>query len=95
MGQMGKIGAYKLTEEKAQIIKQLLETGDYTHQQIGDFFGVSREHITKINQGQRWNEEIRQYELKRSNDFRQFTDPKPRKNYGIKITLPDGTKLDL
>ena len=47
-------GASKLNEEKVELIKQLLNTGDFTHQQIGDLFGVSREHITHINTGYRW-----------------------------------------
>ncbi len=70
----------KLTQEKAEIIKQLLSTGDWTHQQIADFFGVSRTMVTKINGGQRWNDEIRSFEMrdnqrpKKSNDFREFTD---------------------
>lgn len=94
MGRMGKIGSSKLNEDKVEIIKELLDMGDYTHKQIGDFFGVSREMITKINMGHRWNENNRKYEVKRSNDFRQFTEPK-KTNYGIKITLPDGTELEL
>lgn len=75
----------KLTQEKADIIKELLATGDWTHKQIGQFFGVSREMITKINMGQRWNDDIRSFEMrdnqgpKKSNDFREFTDtPKTR-----------------
>ena len=98
---MGHIGAWKLNEEKVVIIKDLLNTGDYTHQQIADLFGVSREHITKINQGQRWNDEIKSFRMKTGNDFREFT---PKNNnvrrtemeiQSIIIKLKDGTELEL
>lgn len=75
------IGSHgKLTEEKAQIIKQLLSTGEYTHQEIANFFGVSRGLITKINLGKRWNDEQRSFEMRtpRSNDFRDFGDEVPK-----------------
>lgn len=98
---MGHIGAWKLNEEKVVIIKDLLNTGDYTHQQIADLFGVSREHITKINQGQRWNDDIKSFRMKTGNDFREFT---PKNNnvrrtemeiQSIIIKLKDGTELEL
>lgn len=98
---MGHIGAWKLNEEKVGIIKDLLNTGDYTHQQIADLFGVSREHITKINQGQRWNDDIKSFRMKTGNDFREFT---PKNNnvrrtemeiQSIIIKLKDGTELEL
>ena len=98
---MGHIGAWKLNEEKVVIIKELLDMGDYTHQQIADLFGVSREHITKINQGQRWNDEIKSFRMKTGNDFRDFT---PKNNnvrrtemeiQSIIIKLKDGTELEL
>ena len=80
----------KLTEERAEVIKALLNAGEHTHQQIAnlvmDIWGVSisREMITKINLGMRWNEERRSFKMKKkeysgpqgsikSNDFRQFT----------------------
>ena len=98
---MGHIGAWKLNEEKVVIIKDLLNTGDYTHQQIADLFGVSREHITKINQGQRWNDDIKSFRMKTGNDFREFT----TKNNNVRrtemeiqsiiIKLKDGTELEL
>lgn len=79
------IGSHgKLTEEKAEIIKSLLKTGDYTHQHIADFFGVSRPMVTKINAGTRWNDDIRSFEMrdnqgpKKSNDFRDFGDELPK-----------------
>ena len=95
------IGASKLNEEKVGIIKDLLNMGDYTHQQIADLFGVSREHITKINQGQRWNDDIKSFRMKTGNDFREFT-PKNRnvkrtemEIQSIIIKLKDGTELEL
>lgn len=95
------IGASKLNEEKVVIIKDLLDMGDYTHQQIADLFGVSREHITKINQGQRWNDDIKSFRMKTGNDFREFT-PKNRnvkrtemEIQSIIIKLTDGTELEL
>lgn len=96
---MGHIGAWKLNEEKVGIIKDLLNTGDFTHQQIADLFGVSREHITKINQGQRWNDDNKSFRMKTSNDYRQFTDTPQTRNKlkvrSITITLEDGRELDL
>jgi len=49
------IGAHKLNIEKVRIIKDLLEIGEYTHQQIADLFGVSRTLITHINTNKRWD----------------------------------------
>lgn len=92
------IGASKLNEQKVEIIRDLLNTGDYTHQQIADIFEVSREHITAINQGRRWNSETKSYVMKTSNDYRQFTNPRPSRNKvkvsKITITLTDGTELE-
>ena len=110
------IGAWKLNPDDVKVIKDLLELGK-THQSIGDMFGVSREHITKIANGQRWNEETNSFimkdekeittdskeekeidwitnlpiEPKRSNDFRQFTQPNieigyiPSENEGLNL----------
>jgi hypothetical protein len=41
----------KLSATQVRRIKMLLETGDYTHQQIADKYSVSRTQITKINIG--------------------------------------------
>jgi hypothetical protein len=41
----------KLSATQVRRIKMLLETGDYTHQQIADKYSVSRTQITKINLG--------------------------------------------
>lgn len=75
---------HKLTTERAEVIKALLKAGEHTHQQIADLamdiWGVkiSRELVTSINKGRRWNPDIRSFEMKkdqpkRSNDFRQYT----------------------
>lgn len=74
----------KLTSERAEVIKALLNAGEHTHQQIADLamdiWGVSlsRQMVTKINNGKRWNPQIRNFEMKKdqpkkSNDFRQYT----------------------
>jgi hypothetical protein len=89
------VGASKLNEEKADIIKNLLKMGDYTHQQIADLFGVSREMITSINNGRRWNDDIKSFVMK-SNDLRDFGRPKKDKQIDyITIHYNDGTELDL
>lgn len=72
------IGAHKLNEDDVKVIKDLIQMGK-THQSIGDMFGVSREHIWKIANGERWNDKQRSFTMKdnkpvRSNDYRQFTD---------------------
>ncbi len=72
------IGAHKLNEDDIKIIKDLLDLGK-THQSISNIFDVSREHITKIANGQRWNDKQRSFIMKdnkpvRSNDYREFTD---------------------
>ena len=98
---MGKNGSWKLDEEKVRIIKDLLNTGEFHHYQIADLFGVSREHIWKIANNQRWSEVDKTYQPKRSNDFREFT-PKNRnvkrtemEIQSIIIKLTDGTELEL
>ncbi len=40
-----------LTPTQVRRIKMLLETGEYTHQQIAKKYKVSRTQITKINLG--------------------------------------------
>lgn len=85
------IGAHKLTEERAEVIKALLKGGEHTHQQIADMattlwgITISRELVTSINKGRRWNDDIRSFEMrdgqvvkkpKTGNDFREFTPTK-------------------
>lgn len=88
------IGASKLNEQKVEIIKELLQSGDYTHKQIADFFGVSRGHITAINNGIRWNDENKSFIMK-SNDYRDFGVRHDKVIEGIRILYSDGTELDL
>lgn len=64
------VGAYKLNWDDVKVIKDLLGMGK-THQSIADLFGVSREHITAIKNGTRWNPERHSFEMK-SNDYRDF-----------------------
>ena len=95
------IGASKLNEEKASLIKVMLETGYFTHQQIGDIFGCSRELITAIKNGHRWNDEIKSYIMKTGNDFREFTNVPRETPYedksikNITIYYNDGRKVEL
>ncbi len=45
------MGRQKLTIAQVKRIKRLLMEGDYTHQEIGKKFKVSRETISKIHIG--------------------------------------------
>jgi hypothetical protein len=45
------MGRPVLSPTQVRRIKMLLETGDYTHQQIAEKYKVSRTQITKINIG--------------------------------------------
>jgi DNA-binding XRE family transcriptional regulator len=45
------MGRPVLSPTQVRKIKMLLETGDYTHQQIAEKYKVSRTQITKINIG--------------------------------------------
>ena len=92
------IGATKLTHDDVDLIRDLLTQGK-THQSIGDMFGVSREHITAISKGRRWNKEKRSFLMKeeiKSNDFREFTEPQQRPLPIRKVELvEDKDQLDL
>ena len=88
------IGASKLTEDDVRIIKDLLELGK-KHTDISKMFNVSREHITKIANGQRWNKERHSFIMKdqiKSNDYRDFGDALPMKSVEI---VDDKEALDL
>ena len=98
------IGAHKLNEEDVKVIKDLLQLGK-THQSIADMFGVSREHITKINKGERWNDDKKSFVMKeymennkgpqgpkRSNDFRDYGSSLPVKKVEL---VKDNDALDL
>ena len=96
MGKQTTIGASKLDESKVEIIKSMLETGDYTHQQISEFFGVCRSTITKINLGQRWNPEVKSYIMKSDKLYREFSsNHKPVVINRITIELSNGQRFDL
>ena len=98
------IGATKLTEQDAVLIKELLNKGRFTHKKIADLFGVSREMVTAINTGRRWNPEKWGFELKQKsiqsertsealktgNDFREFNDLNTVKRY---MTLTEQQKI--
>ncbi len=48
----GRLG--KLTENDVLEIREILAEGDWTQQEIGDAFGVSRVQISKIMRGKNW-----------------------------------------
>lgn len=79
----------KLTEERAEVIKSLLNAGEHTHRQIAhlamDIWGISisREMITKINLGMRWNEEKRSFKMKKKIK-KEYSGPQGGKKTGIK-----------
>lgn len=88
------VGAYKLNWDDVGIIKDLLKQGK-THQSIADLFGVSRELITKINMGQRWNDDRNSFIMKeriRSNDYRDFGEDLPIRKVEL---VDDKDQLDL
>ena len=64
MGGTGMIGAHKLTQEMVLEIKELFLTTKYSDGKIGKMYGVSREHINKIRNGRRWNDETRSFIMK-------------------------------
>lgn len=47
----------KLTSEDVMEIRELYKTGNYTHKQLGDLYGVKRHTITRIINGTRWKYE--------------------------------------
>jgi len=51
-------GFAKLTESQVSQIKQLLANGQLTQKTIGSQFNVSRETISSIKNGRRWQEVI-------------------------------------
>lgn len=50
------MGKQKLTNEKVELIKHLLDTKAFYQKEIAEYFGVKRPTITKINLKQRWAE---------------------------------------
>ena len=96
MGKQTTIGASKLTESKVEIIRQLLESGDHTHQQIADLYNVCRSTITKINLGERWNPEVKSFIMKSDKVYREFSsNHKPISINRITIELSNGQRFDL
>ena len=90
------VGASKLNEQKVEIIRQLLEGGDHTHQQIADLYNVCRSTITKINLGERWNPEVKSFIMKSDKVYREFSsNHKPISINRITIELSNGQRFDL
>lgn len=50
------MGKQKLTDEKVELIKHLIQTGIFTQDEIASYFGVQRPAVTKIKKGTRWSE---------------------------------------
>jgi len=90
------VGASKLNWDDVRVIKDLLEMGK-THQSIADMFGVSRELISSIKSGKRWNKEQHSFIMKdeqiKSNDFRDFGAALPIKS--IEVVKGEKDQLDL
>ena len=60
------IGAYKLTEEDVIEMKHLFNTTHLSDREIAKLYNVSRQHISRIRNGKRWNDEIRSFTMKDS-----------------------------
>jgi len=71
MDETTKRGASKLTPERVNVIKQLLQFKDIKDADIAQCFGVSREAINSIRNGHRWSD-VTGITVKKSNDYRQF-----------------------
>jgi transcriptional regulator len=50
------MGKQKLTPTKVEMVKYLIKEKKHTQSHIGNMVGVSRENISKIKKGVRWNE---------------------------------------
>lgn len=50
-----RVGGAKLTAEQVAKIRALYKAGEYTHTQLGERFGVSREAIGLITRGKNWH----------------------------------------
>jgi len=59
------IGASKLTREMVAEIKNLFKTTTLNDAEIADVYNVSRIHINKIRNGQRWNNEQHSFIMKK------------------------------
>lgn len=58
------IGAHKLNEGDVKEIKHLFKTTKLNNVEIARKFNVSREHISCIRRGKRWNDDIRSFVMK-------------------------------
>ena len=59
------VGAHKLNEKDVDVIKYLFYRTNLNDTQIAAMFGVSRPHIWKIRNGQRWNENNNSFIMKK------------------------------
>lgn len=69
MNETSKGGAYKLTHERVEVIRELFKFRDIKDADIANLFGVSREHINSIRHNNRWADD----NTVRSNNYREFT----------------------
>lgn len=58
------VGASKLKDIDVFVIKYLFERTEANDNTIAKLFGVSRPHIWKIRNGQRWNDETKSFTMK-------------------------------
>jgi hypothetical protein len=58
------VGASKLKDIDVFVIKYLFERSDAKDETIAKLFGVSRTHIWKIRNGERWNDESKLFQMK-------------------------------
>lgn len=50
----GGRGGFKLNRKKAEKVRRLFKTGNYTKKQLGDLFGVTYYTIIEITKGRTW-----------------------------------------
>jgi len=50
------MGKQKLTDERVELIKFMINSKTFTQKEIAEYFGVKRPCVSKIKQGQRWTE---------------------------------------
>jgi len=90
------VGASKLTEKKVELIKELLEMGEHTHQQIADMFSVNRTTITNINTGRRWNPEVRSFVMKNDKIYREMLTKESHVTINrVIVELSNGQRFEL
>jgi len=90
------VGASKLTEKKVELIKELLQMGEHTHQQIADMFQVNRTTITNINTGRRWNPEVRSFVMKNDKIYREMLNKESHVTINrVIVELSNGQRFEL